>query len=57
LLRDFRAKLAEVLHELALLVVRDGEGAQKLIRIDVAGAVSARSAKRGWRWRLPTRRW
>jgi glutamate N-acetyltransferase/amino-acid N-acetyltransferase len=46
ILRDFRAKLAEVLHDLALQVVRDGEGAQKLIRIDVTGAVSAKSARR-----------
>jgi glutamate N-acetyltransferase/amino-acid N-acetyltransferase len=46
LLRDFRAKLFEVLHDLALQVVRDGEGAQKLVRIDVTGAVSAKSAKR-----------
>ncbi len=46
LLRDFRARLNEVLLDLALQVVRDGEGAQKLIRIDVSGAVSARSAKR-----------
>jgi len=27
-------------------VIRDGEGAQKLVRIDVSGAVSAKSAKR-----------
>ncbi len=46
ILRDFRAKLAEVLLDLALMVVRDGEGAQKLVRIDVAGAVSTRSAHR-----------
>jgi glutamate N-acetyltransferase/amino-acid N-acetyltransferase len=46
LLRDFRDKLAEVLLDLALQVVRDGEGAQKLIRIDVAGAVSGKSARR-----------
>jgi glutamate N-acetyltransferase/amino-acid N-acetyltransferase len=45
-LSDFAAKLDEVLLDLALQVVRDGEGAQKLIRIDVTGAVSARSAKR-----------
>src|SRR3712207_9369061 len=32
--------------DLALQVVRDGEGAQKLIRIEVTGAVSARSAHR-----------
>jgi glutamate N-acetyltransferase/amino-acid N-acetyltransferase len=46
LLGDFAARLNEVLLDLALQVVRDGEGAQKLIRIDVTGAVSARSAKR-----------
>jgi glutamate N-acetyltransferase/amino-acid N-acetyltransferase len=43
---DFAAKLDEVLLDLALQVVRDGEGAQKLIRIDVSGAVTAKSAKR-----------
>ncbi len=46
LLRGFRAALDAVLLDLALQVVRDGEGAQKLVRIDVAGAVTARSAKR-----------
>ena len=46
MLDDFAAKLGEVLLDLALMVVRDGEGAHKLIRIDVAGAVSAPSAKR-----------
>ncbi len=46
LLRDFARALNAALHELALAVVRDGEGAQKLIRIDVSGAVSPRSAKR-----------
>jgi glutamate N-acetyltransferase/amino-acid N-acetyltransferase len=45
-LRDFARALNEVLMDLALQVVRDGEGAQKLIRIDVAGAVTARSAHR-----------
>ncbi len=45
-LRDFAARLDEVLLDLALQVVRDGEGAQKLVRIDVSGAVSAKSAKR-----------
>ncbi len=45
-LRDFSEKLFEVLHDLALQVVRDGEGAQKLVRIDVTGAVSRKSAKR-----------
>ncbi|MDE2516992.1 MAG: bifunctional glutamate N-acetyltransferase/amino-acid acetyltransferase ArgJ [Rhodospirillales bacterium] len=46
MLRDFTAALHAVLHDLALQVVRDGEGAQKLVRIDVTGAVSARSAHR-----------
>ncbi|MDR3538013.1 MAG: bifunctional glutamate N-acetyltransferase/amino-acid acetyltransferase ArgJ [Acetobacteraceae bacterium] len=45
-LADFARKLEEVLLELALKVVRDGEGAQKLVKIDVTGAVTARSAKR-----------
>jgi len=45
-LADFARKLDEVLLDLALQVVRDGEGAQKLIRIDVSGAVTARSARR-----------
>jgi glutamate N-acetyltransferase / amino-acid N-acetyltransferase len=45
-LRDFRAKLDALLLDLALQVVRDGEGAQKLVRVDVAGAVSAKSARR-----------
>jgi glutamate N-acetyltransferase/amino-acid N-acetyltransferase len=46
MLKDFAAKLDDLLLDLALQVIRDGEGAQKLIRIDVAGAVSAKSAKR-----------
>jgi glutamate N-acetyltransferase/amino-acid N-acetyltransferase len=46
MLREFQAALADLLLDLALQVVRDGEGARKLVRIDVTGAVSARSAKR-----------
>ena len=46
LLRDFARALDEVLLDLALMVARDGEGAQKLVRIDVTGAVTSRSAKR-----------
>ena len=42
----FAAALNEVLLDLALMVVRDGEGAQKLIRIDVSGAVDDGSAHR-----------
>jgi len=46
ILKDFARALNEVLLDLALQVVRDGEGAQKLIRIDVTGATTAKSAKR-----------
>ena len=46
MLRGFRTALDAVLHDLALQVVRDGEGAQKLVHITVCGAVSRRSAKR-----------
>jgi glutamate N-acetyltransferase/amino-acid N-acetyltransferase len=45
-LADFRRALSEVLHDLALMVVRDGEGAQKLVKITVDGAVSNASARR-----------
>jgi len=45
-LTDFRRSLDAVLLDLALQVVKDGEGAQKLIRIDVSGAESDRAAKR-----------
>jgi glutamate N-acetyltransferase / amino-acid N-acetyltransferase len=45
-LRDFRAKLEDLLKDLALQVVRDGEGAQKLIEITVTGAASERAARR-----------
>ena len=43
---NFRARLDAVLLDLALQVVRDGEGAQKLIRIDVTGAENDAAAKR-----------
>jgi glutamate N-acetyltransferase/amino-acid N-acetyltransferase len=46
ILNDFAAKLNELLLDLALQVVRDGEGAQKLVRIEVTGAMTARSAKK-----------
>jgi glutamate N-acetyltransferase / amino-acid N-acetyltransferase len=45
-LGDFRQKFDALLLDLALQVVRDGEGAQKLIRIDVSGAESDESARR-----------
>ncbi|KAF0117309.1 MAG: glutamate N-acetyltransferase / amino-acid N-acetyltransferase [Hyphomonadaceae bacterium] len=41
----FSAALFDVMHDLALQVVRDGEGAQKLIKVQVSGAISAKSAK------------
>ncbi|BCW90334.1 Arginine biosynthesis bifunctional protein ArgJ, chloroplastic [Alphaproteobacteria bacterium SO-S41] len=44
-LADFRAKLNQVLLDLALLVVRDGEGASKQIAIEVTGAESDAAAK------------
>jgi glutamate N-acetyltransferase/amino-acid N-acetyltransferase len=45
-LADFAAALGRVATDLALQVVRDGEGAQKLVTIRVAGAVSDASARR-----------
>jgi len=42
----FAAALHDVCRQLAQLVVRDGEGAQKFVTIDVAGAVSDESARR-----------
>jgi glutamate N-acetyltransferase/amino-acid N-acetyltransferase len=42
----FRKALRQVLHELAMMVVRDGEGARKHVEIKVSGARSARSARR-----------
>ncbi|WP_448585275.1 bifunctional glutamate N-acetyltransferase/amino-acid acetyltransferase ArgJ [Thermaurantiacus sp.] len=42
----FAFALLDLCRELALLVVRDGEGAQKLIEIRVSGAVSDASARR-----------
>jgi glutamate N-acetyltransferase/amino-acid N-acetyltransferase len=42
----FTMALEELLLDLALMVVRDGEGAQKLIRIDVTGAADHASARR-----------
>jgi glutamate N-acetyltransferase/amino-acid N-acetyltransferase len=45
-LREFRKALDELMLDLALQVVRDGEGASKLVEIEVAGAASARAARR-----------
>jgi len=46
LLKDFRSKLNEVLIDLAQQIVRDGEGAEKFITIEVSGAASNQAAKR-----------
>lgn len=42
----FRRALNRILKQLALQVVRDGEGARKMIEVNVTGAKAARSAKR-----------
>jgi glutamate N-acetyltransferase / amino-acid N-acetyltransferase len=45
-LMQFRRALNRILKNLALQVVRDGEGARKQVEVTVTGAKSARSAKR-----------
>ncbi|MGH6960627.1 MAG: bifunctional glutamate N-acetyltransferase/amino-acid acetyltransferase ArgJ, partial [Dongiaceae bacterium] len=45
-LADFRARLDDLLVDLACQVVRDGEGATKLITIDITGAATDRAARR-----------
>ena len=45
-LREFKAALHDLLKDLALQVVRDGEGATKFIEIQVSGAASPRAARR-----------
>ncbi len=42
----FAEALGDVLHELAMLTIRDGEGAQKLVTVTVTGAVDDQSAGR-----------
>jgi glutamate N-acetyltransferase/amino-acid N-acetyltransferase len=44
-LADFREKLNELLLDLAIQVVCDGEGAQKLIQVRVEGAASPKAAR------------
>jgi glutamate N-acetyltransferase/amino-acid N-acetyltransferase len=44
--RAFAAALHDLMHELALSVVKDGEGASKFVTIDVAGAESDAAARR-----------
>ncbi|AFX99586.1 arginine biosynthesis bifunctional protein ArgJ [Candidatus Endolissoclinum faulkneri L2] len=45
-LRDFRRQLYDLLHDLAIQVVSDGEGASKLVSVAVSGAASTLAAKR-----------
>ncbi|HZT52395.1 MAG TPA: bifunctional glutamate N-acetyltransferase/amino-acid acetyltransferase ArgJ, partial [Stellaceae bacterium] len=45
-LRAFRRALDQVMVSLAQQIVRDGEGAEKFVTIDVAGAASPRAARR-----------
>ncbi len=45
-LKEFRAALEDLLADLAIQVVKDGEGACKLVTIDVTGAAKARAARR-----------
>jgi glutamate N-acetyltransferase/amino-acid N-acetyltransferase len=45
-LADFRNKLEGVLLDLALQLVRDGEGASKFVKVTVSGAESSASARR-----------
>jgi len=45
-LADFREKLEGVLLDLALQLVRDGEGATKFVKINVTGAETAASARK-----------
>lgn len=43
---SFKAALSDLMQDLALQVVKDGEGASKFITIDISGAVSDHSAHR-----------
>jgi glutamate N-acetyltransferase/amino-acid N-acetyltransferase len=45
-LQGFRAALNDLLRDLALQVVRDGEGARKMVAVTVEGAESDQAAKR-----------
>ena len=45
-LADFREKLESVLLDLALQLVRDGEGASKFVKVTVTGAESSASARK-----------
>ena len=44
-LSAFCAAFGEIMHQLAMLIIRDGEGIRKVMRIEVEGATSSRAAK------------
>jgi len=44
-LAPFEAALANLMEDLALQIVRDGEGVSKLMRVDISGAISDESAR------------
>ncbi|MDZ7824539.1 MAG: bifunctional glutamate N-acetyltransferase/amino-acid acetyltransferase ArgJ [Ahrensia sp.] len=44
-LRAFSKAFGEVLHDLAMLMIRDGEGIRKVMRVEVEGATSKKAAK------------
>lgn len=44
-LQAFCAAFGEVMHELAMQIIRDGEGIRKIMRIEVEGATSAQAAR------------
>jgi glutamate N-acetyltransferase/amino-acid N-acetyltransferase len=46
ILKEFRTALDSLLTDLAVQVVMDGEGAEKLVTIDITGAASAAAARR-----------
>ncbi len=46
ILKEFRAALESLLTDLAVQVVQDGEGAEKLVTIDISGAASVGAARR-----------
>ncbi len=45
-MRAFRAALSDVMRDLAIQVVKDGEGASKIVAITVTGAKSSRAARK-----------
>ncbi len=44
--RSFRKALLRVMQDLAILIAKDGEGAEKLITVTVKGAATAKAARR-----------